>query len=181
MLSVFRVGRVKKKIFFVRANGEVVLGGTGYHNNFDLRVSADDTRHILEATSQLIPSLKVSKISARHVLIIGLLPHVLYTFLKSICLHLVRIQVIVCFKFQFNLELLSALLESKLQPDILLYLFFIIRELVYQRHGQDSDLHVQLSGWKKNSRNSKTSLEKKELLKQELKSSIRALLNKHSN
>lgn len=91
MLSVFRVGKVKKIFFFVRANGEVVLGGTGYHNNFDLRVSADDTRQILEATSQLIPSLKVSKISARYLLIIGLLPHVLYTFLKSIfCLHLVR-------------------------------------------------------------------------------------------
>lgn len=66
MLSVFRGGKVKKYFFFARANGEVVLGGTGYHNNFDLRVSADDTRHILEATSQLIPSLKVSKISFDH-------------------------------------------------------------------------------------------------------------------
>lgn len=45
-----------------QANGEVVLGGTGYHNNFDLRVSADDTRHILEATSQLIPSLKRARV-----------------------------------------------------------------------------------------------------------------------
>ncbi|XP_020631851.1 D-amino-acid oxidase-like isoform X1 [Orbicella faveolata] len=41
-----------------QANGEVVLGGTGYHNNFDTKVSADDTRHILEVTSKLIPSLK---------------------------------------------------------------------------------------------------------------------------
>ena len=48
--------------FLFRANGEVVLGGTAYHNNFDTRVDADDTRHILEATSQLVPSLKVSVI-----------------------------------------------------------------------------------------------------------------------
>jgi len=41
-----------------QANGEVVLGGTAYHNNFDTRVNADDTRHILETTSQLMPSLK---------------------------------------------------------------------------------------------------------------------------
>jgi len=47
--------------YFFRANGEVVLGGTAYHNNFDTRVNADDTRHILESTSQLVPSLKVSK------------------------------------------------------------------------------------------------------------------------
>ena len=47
---------------FLRANGEVVLGGTAYHNNFDTRVNADDTRHILETTSQLMPSLKVSAV-----------------------------------------------------------------------------------------------------------------------
>ncbi|XP_068679673.1 D-amino acid oxidase-like isoform X1 [Montipora foliosa] len=45
-----------------QANGEVVLGGTAYHNNFDTRVDADDTRHILEATSQLVPSLKRAKV-----------------------------------------------------------------------------------------------------------------------
>ncbi|KAK2558302.1 D-aspartate oxidase [Acropora cervicornis] len=42
-------------------NGEVVLGGTAYHNNFDTRVNADDTRHILESTSQLVPSLKQAR------------------------------------------------------------------------------------------------------------------------
>lgn len=44
-----------------QANGEVVLGGTAYHNNFDTRVNADDTRHILESTSQLVPSLKQAR------------------------------------------------------------------------------------------------------------------------
>ena len=43
-----------------RANGEVVLGGTGYHHNSDTRISADDTRHILEVTRELVPSLAVS-------------------------------------------------------------------------------------------------------------------------
>ncbi|KAJ7374087.1 hypothetical protein OS493_009418 [Desmophyllum pertusum] len=40
-----------------QANGEVILGGTAYHNNSDTKVSADDTRHILEVTRQLMPSL----------------------------------------------------------------------------------------------------------------------------
>ena len=46
--------------YFLRANGEVILGGTAYHNNSDTKVSADDTRHILEVTRQLVPSLAVS-------------------------------------------------------------------------------------------------------------------------
>ncbi|PFX20957.1 D-aspartate oxidase-like isoform X1 [Stylophora pistillata] len=40
-----------------QANGEVVLGGTGYHQTSDTKISADDTRHILEVTRELVPSL----------------------------------------------------------------------------------------------------------------------------
>ena len=60
LLFLCHTSRLTLCFYFFRANGEVVLGGTGYHNNFDTKVSADDTRHILEVTSKLIPSLKVS-------------------------------------------------------------------------------------------------------------------------
>ena len=60
-ILLFKVERMNLLLLYslsLRIN-EIVVGGTKQHGNFSEVLSPDDTAHILNVTSQLVPSIKV--------------------------------------------------------------------------------------------------------------------------